>query len=239
MDRGAMIKAWRDGLGLVLAGLCALALGCSGSSKDAELRKTVDDLKAENTALKKLVEQHEKDLRPLQKRVDDQDVQIQNLDKTLGQAQKSLESKLAEMVAEQVGGGRVRRFARAGPVPQGPDAPPAPPAPQKLEERPFIGFDGQDLQPELAEQLKMKAKTGVLITDIREGAPAAQAGLKKNDLVQSLDNIEVKTRSDLERAMQGKKPHQNVILGVLRDADTLKVTVQLGVRQVPVAALDQ
>ena len=98
-----------------------------------------------------------------------------------------------------------------------------------------MGFDGQDLNAELAEQLKLKAKTGVLITDLREGAPAAQAGLKKNDLVQSLDDVEVKTRADLDRAMQGKKPHQNVTVGVLRDAETVKVTVQLGVRRVPVA----
>jgi C-terminal processing protease CtpA/Prc len=234
MNRGTKTRAWRNGLWAILAGLCAWVLGCSGNGNDAQLRKTVEDLKAENAALKKLVEQHEKELRPLQKRVDDHDVQIQDQDRTLGKVRKDLESRLTEMVAEQFSG-RVRRFARAGPPVVGPEAPPAAPPPQKFEERAWMGFDGQDLNAELAEQLKVKAKTGVLITDLREGAPAAQAGLKKNDLVQSLDDVEVKTRADLDRAMQGKKPHQNVTVGVLRDAETVKVAVQLGVRRVPVA----
>jgi len=234
MDRGAKTRAWRGGLGVILAALGAAVLGCSGGGTNAELSKTVDDLKAENAALKKLVEQHEKDLRPLQKRVDDHDIQIQNLDRTQGTLQKDLLARMTEMVSEQMGS-RVRRFARPGQPVAGPEAPPAAPAPQKFEERAWMGFDGQDLQPELAEQLKLKATTGVLVTDLREGAPAAQAGIKKNDLVQSFDDLPIKTRADLERAMQGKKPLQNITLGILRDAAPVKVTVQLGVRRVPVA----
>jgi len=112
------------------------------------------------------------------------------------------------------------------------------PAPAvKVEERPYMGFDGQNVEPELAEQLKLKAKTGVLVTDVVEGAPAALAGLKKNDVIQGVDGAEIKARADLEKALAGKKPEQEVKVTVLRDDQKVRLEMKLGVKRVEVPAV--
>jgi len=104
----------------------------------------------------------------------------------------------------------------------------------RFAERPYMGFDAQEIAPELVEQLELKAKAGVLVTNVREGSPAAVAGLRKNDVIQQFDGKEVKTFEDLKRLLAVKKPGQVVVLGVVRGEERLTLKVKLGKRRVPI-----
>jgi S1-C subfamily serine protease len=156
--------------------------------------------------------------------VDDLDVQQQNLEKTVAKAEKDLQSRLTDMVQQEVGGARRPRFVRP------------PQVRVQFEQRPFMGFDGQDIEPELAEQLKLKAKAGVLVTAVREGAPATAGGLEKNDVVQKLDGAEIKNFDDLKKGIAAKKPGDEVTVSVLRGEKAVDLKIKLGARQVPVNA---
>jgi len=200
--------------------LAACLAGCSGG-EDADLRKRVDELQKENAALRKKIEQLSNELRPLRAKVDRLDQNQRLMEKTLVKAKEDLEARVTEIVQQRLGGGR---FPRHEPFV----------ARVRFEERPYMGFDGQELEPELVEQLELKAKTGVLVTHVREGSPAAIAGLKKNDVIQEFDGKEVKTFEDLKRFLAAKKPGQVVSMGVLRGEKHLTLKVKLGARRVPV-----
>ncbi len=204
------------------AGLALVALwGCSGDSGD--LRQRVKELEGENTALKEQVDKLSKEVRPLQAKVDWLDVEHRNMEKTLAQANKALEARVTEMVDQAMTGRGRGRF-----VPQ-----PQPP-PVRMEEKAYMGFDAQDIEPDVAKLLNLKAKTGVLVTEVREGSPAAIAGIQKNDVVVRLDEAEIKGFQDLKKALDETKPNQVVAITAQRGDEKVEVKVTLGTRRVRV-----
>jgi len=203
------------------AGLALLVVaGCSGDS--ADVRQRVKELEAENLALRQQVEKLSKELRPIQAKVDELDVGHRNLEKTLAQARKDLDARVADLVQQEVSGGRRGRFF------------PQPAAPARFEEKPYMGFDGQDIEPDVAKLLNLKAKAGVLVTDVREGSPTAIAGLAKNDVIVGLDDKEVKNFQDLKQALEDKKPNQVITVTVMRGDEKTEMKVTLGTRRVRV-----
>jgi len=205
----------------LLVGVALVALGgCSGDS--ADLRARVKELESENAALKEQVDKLSREVRPLQAKVDELDVGHRNMEKTLAQANKALEARVTEMV-DQAMTGRARRF-----VPQ-----PMPP-PARFEEKAYMGFDAQDIEPDVAKLLNLKAKSGVLVTEVREGSPAAIAGIQKNDVVTRLDDAEIKGFQDLKKALDDKKPNQVVAVTVQRGDEKTELKVTLGLRRVRV-----
>jgi len=212
----------RNLAGALLAGALWVCAGCS-SEGTTDLSARVKELEAQNATLKAQVEKLSSELRPLLARVDQLDQDQGHLGKTLVQAKKDLESRLADMVQQELqgrrGGGRVA-------VP--------PRIEVRFEEKPYMGFDAQDIDPDVAKHLNLEAKAGVLVTDVREGSPAAVAGLKKNDVVQRLDDTELKKFEDLAAAFAGKKAGQIVTIGVLRGAEKLELKITLGAKRVRV-----
>jgi len=213
------VKSRSIGL-LSLCCVVAVLFGCSGG-ENSELRERVATLEKENAALRKKVEQLSEELRPLRAKVDRLDQSQRLMEKTLVKAKEDLESRVGELVDQRLGSGR---FPRREPFV----------ARVRFAERPYMGFDGQEIEPELVEQLELKAKAGVLVTNVREGSPAAVAGLKKNDVIQQFDGKEVKTFEDLKRLLAVKKPGEVVTLGAVRGAERLTLKVKLGKRRVPI-----
>ncbi|WP_235919447.1 DegQ family serine endoprotease [Aureimonas psammosilenae] len=58
-------------------------------------------------------------------------------------------------------------------------------------ERPFIGATFVPVTRDVAEALGLDRPRGALVQDVREGAPAASAGLKPGDVVLAMDNFEI------------------------------------------------
>ena len=66
-----------------------------------------------------------------------------------------------------------------------------------------LGLEVQPLTPELAQRLGIAAKDGgVVVTNIDDGSPAAEAGLKPGDVVKEIDRQPVKSVADFERLTQ-------------------------------------
>ena len=217
MDRNAMKGDGSVRKYVVLAALAAVVVlaGCSGGSS-GDLEGRLAKLEAENQALKQKVETLTQELRPLEKRVHELDQQNQHLEKAIVQARDDLVSRLREMV-QQERSGRTRRFVR-------------PPARVPVKPKPYMGFDGQTLTPEVAEQLKVKATSGVVVTAVRDGGPAKAAGLQKDDVVQKLDGADLKTKEGLIAALGKKAPGQQITLMALRGGKPLELKVTLGRR---------
>src|SRR5579863_658570 len=99
------------------------------------------------------------------------------------------------------------------------------------------------VQGDLAEELDMPSSGGLLIEGIDEGSPADAAGLRGptravvvgryqlgigGDLIVAIDGKPVTAQDALRRAMNQKRPGENMVLTIYRGNRTMKVTVALG-----------
>jgi len=73
---------------------------------------------------------------------------------------------------------------------------------QRQPERRRLGMTARDLTPALAERLELPpSTTGVLVTDVETGEPAEEAGLRRFDVIVSLNGEKVEGVDDFERAI--------------------------------------
>ena len=54
---------------------------------------------------------------------------------------------------------------------------------------PFLGIQYQALNPQLADQLGFSITEGALLEVVLDGTPAAQAGLRKGDVIVKIDGV--------------------------------------------------
>jgi len=206
-------------LAVGVVGAAVLVAGCSkGDAEPAPAN--LDKLAAENEQLRKQVDELGQEVDRLRKQAEGTNLQVAQIEKALAKAEEDLRSRLEEMVAQERAGGRrpaVHVRPRLEP---------------RFVEKPFMGFDAQDLLPDVAAHLKLTAKTGVLVTDVRPGSPAAVAGVAKNDVIQALDDHEIKDFKDLKEAFAGKKPGDEIVVTVMRGDKKLVLKVKLGTKKV-------
>jgi serine protease Do len=88
------------------------------------------------------------------------------------------------------------------------------------------GMAVQELTPQLARQLKLEpGATGVVISDIKDGSPAAEAGLQPGDLISEVNRTAVKNLNDYQRALKQVKNGENLLLLIKRGSGALYVVL--------------
>ncbi len=75
-----------------------------------------------------------------------------------------------------------------------------------------LGLEGQNLTPNLAKQIGAKTHTGVVIVRVMPRSPAANAGLRRGDIIIEANQKPVKTVDDLSAAIKRKKKEDNLFL---------------------------
>ncbi|MFN8149868.1 MAG: trypsin-like peptidase domain-containing protein [Solirubrobacterales bacterium] len=110
---------------------------------------------------------------------------------------------------------------------------------------PYLGVATQTLYPQLAERLGVDTDHGVLITQVNQGSPADEAGLKAGDdrfrfqaqqvigggdVIIEADGDELEQDGDLATAILDKEPGDTVTLKIIRDGEEQDVDVTLGDR---------
>ena len=77
-----------------------------------------------------------------------------------------------------------------------------------------FGLSVQELTPELAESLGLKGEKGVVISGIKNGSPASEAGLQRGDLVQEIEHESVESMDDYKRIMKESSSKKQILLVV-------------------------
>jgi putative serine protease PepD len=72
--------------------------------------------------------------------------------------------------------------------------------------------------------------TGVQLTEVRSGGPAAGVGLQAGDVITAVDGKDVATVQALQAAIDAKQPGDKVMIDYQRDGASHTVTVTLGTR---------
>ncbi|HXG67829.1 MAG TPA: DegQ family serine endoprotease [Blastocatellia bacterium] len=88
-----------------------------------------------------------------------------------------------------------------------------------------LGITVEPLTPELADQLKPKISTGVVISSVQPDSPAAEAGLRRGDVIHRIGRTSVTSRQSLVSALTALKDQKEVALQISRGGQLLFVTV--------------
>jgi Tol biopolymer transport system component len=73
-------------------------------------------------------------------------------------------------------------------------------------------------------------ETGVLLSGVREGSPADEAGLRKGDVVVGIGGMEVGDLYDMTDALRAHAPGDTVVVEWLRDGERMRAETTLGSR---------
>jgi len=71
-------------------------------------------------------------------------------------------------------------------------------------------------------------QTGLTVRQVAQNSPAAQAGLMNGDRIVQVADTPVETRSDFWQAIDSRSPEDEVMIQVLRDGQTVDLTIELG-----------
>jgi serine protease Do len=94
--------------------------------------------------------------------------------------------------------------------------------------RGWLGVGIQEITPALGKSFGLKDRTGVLVADVSEGTPAAEAGIKRGDVLLQFDGKNVSEPKDLSLIVASTSVGKAVSVKLLRDGNVLERTVKVG-----------
>ncbi|PKB84158.1 MAG: hypothetical protein BZY88_00700 [SAR202 cluster bacterium Io17-Chloro-G9] len=97
----------------------------------------------------------------------------------------------------------------------------------------FLGLDLADLVPEMAAEVGLAVREGVLVARVVIDGPSDQAGIEAGDIILSVDGEKIAALEDLIRMLrQDLTAGQEVVVEVFRDGSTVTLQLVLGERPV-------
>ena len=93
----------------------------------------------------------------------------------------------------------------------------------------LIGIFGTPVTPDLVASENLSLLEGVYIREVQKGMGAEKAGLKEEDIITQIDDIKIKTFSDLTGYIESKHPGDRVTVEYYRngEAKTTEVTLEV------------
>jgi len=95
----------------------------------------------------------------------------------------------------------------------------------------WMGVFLEDLIPEMAVELGLPIREGVVIQDVLPGGPSDQSGIRQGDIILSMDGNKVATVTDLTRLLRTVfAAGQDIDVELFREGSTETLTLMLGER---------
>lgn len=96
-----------------------------------------------------------------------------------------------------------------------------------------LGVQYMEIGDQLAGYFKLQAKSGVLVTAVDEGGPAAKAGIKAGDVILKVGGDAIADGDDLREALSEAEGGSEVAISVQRDGRPLEVKATLAKPESP------
>ncbi len=97
----------------------------------------------------------------------------------------------------------------------------------KSVKRPWLGATLQNVSKDIADNLGLERPTGALVVEVAEGGPAAQAGLKRGDVIAAIDSQTVDDAGSVGFRLGVKPLGGSARLTVLRNGRSLDLPLKL------------
>jgi serine protease Do len=102
--------------------------------------------------------------------------------------------------------------------------------------RGWLGIGIQELTEELASQFGVKPEEGVLVGNVMKDSPADRGGLKTGDIIQEFNEVKITGVRQLQKEVAGSSINAPAKVKILREKQSLTLTVVLGEQPTEVAA---
>tara|TARA_B100001287_G_scaffold44128_1_gene33260 strand:+ start:3479 stop:4876 length:1398 start_codon:yes stop_codon:yes gene_type:complete len=91
----------------------------------------------------------------------------------------------------------------------------------------ILGVIGTELNSKLSEEYGTNETEGFYISEVQENSGAKTSGIKKGDIIKSIDGIKITKFSDLKGFLNTKSPNDIVEVNILRDDEIKNIRVKL------------
>ena len=98
-------------------------------------------------------------------------------------------------------------------------------------QRAVLGVSMQEITSELAKEKGLKSMEGAYVAEVVENSAADKAGVKKGDVILKVNNVDIKSSSQLQEQIGRYSPGDKVALTVLRENKTIVLNAELKNRQ--------
>jgi len=92
----------------------------------------------------------------------------------------------------------------------------------------LLGLEVNPLTPELARQLGVRSTDGVVVASVDDGTPAEAAGVQPGDVIREVNRQRVRNVAEFNKAIQGFKAGDRVMLTLQRAGSSLFVAFTIG-----------
>ena len=96
--------------------------------------------------------------------------------------------------------------------------------------RGWLGVSVQDISEDIAKSMKLKDRTGALISDVFKGDPADKAGLKSGDVVIEINGNPIKDTHELLVMIAGFHVGESVKIKIIRDGQEKSLSLTIAER---------
>ena len=96
------------------------------------------------------------------------------------------------------------------------------------ERRPWLGVIGLTINADIARYYGLPVSRGVLVTNVADGSPAAEAGIADGDVIAEVDNSETRGVDDLVKEIRKRKVGDQVRIFGLRNGQEHFFEITLG-----------
>ncbi|NIQ06886.1 MAG: PDZ domain-containing protein [Candidatus Korarchaeota archaeon] len=93
--------------------------------------------------------------------------------------------------------------------------------------RPWLGVSLMNMSPQLARRLGTGVKRGALVVNTAMRSSAAKAGIRKGDIIQEIDNVEVHSSREVQDVIASQSVGEKVEITATRNGRTHKHSVTL------------
>ncbi|MFB3924648.1 MAG: DegQ family serine endoprotease [Syntrophales bacterium] len=90
----------------------------------------------------------------------------------------------------------------------------------------YFGMSVQEITPQMAEYLGLSEKSGVIVTSVREGSPADEAGVKPQDIIMQVNKVRISSLKDYNREMSKKGAADTALLLIKRGRSTYYIVLR-------------
>ena len=94
--------------------------------------------------------------------------------------------------------------------------------------RGWLGVLVQQITPEIAEGIKLEDTKGALVADVTADGPAAEAGIKRGDVITKFNTEVIEDMTELPKKVAMETPGTKAELTLIRNGEKMKINVVLG-----------
>ena len=95
------------------------------------------------------------------------------------------------------------------------------------EARPELGMRVEEITPQLARGFGLTETSGLVVVEVEDNTPAAEAGLRKGDIILEIDQVHPGDLEDFHKKIHGYKDGDTVLLLIKRGSTTLYLTLRV------------